>query len=309
MTEGSDRARIYDEKAVSAILKRASQLQASSSEAGGFGLSLAELKQIAAEAGIDPRFVAVAATEFVRPEESESNWWGGPLSFSLEWTIDGEIDDIAWEEIVVETRRHFKDTGEVRTWSNSREWAHSGRNNVQAHVTATSREGITRLSLFWAEPTMAVAAYIPLLVLSLLMLPIIFEALALSGLAGAVAWFTGFGVLFVLARWFMSHLSSAKRQELAGLKGRLERLASEMARPTQGLEAAPPHPEPGPRLDVTLDETELKEKDDRGRMRERNRTAPMTADLRLARPQPARWRLSHGPAPQSARNFRPSPSK
>ena len=46
MTDKPDRARIYDEKAVSAILKRASQLQAKSNEDGGFGLSLTELKQI-----------------------------------------------------------------------------------------------------------------------------------------------------------------------------------------------------------------------------------------------------------------------
>ncbi len=270
MAEGSDKARIYDEKAVSAILKRASQLQAKSKQDGGFGLSLAELKQIAADAGIDPRFVAVAASEFIHPEEPESNWWGGPLSFSLEWTVDGEIDDIVWEEIVVETRRYFKDTGEVRSWSNSREWAHSGRNGVQAHLTATSREGITRLSLFWAEPAMAVAAYIPLLVLSLLMLPIIFEALALSGLAGAAVWFTGFGVLFMLARWFMSHLSSGKRQDLAELKGRLEQLASEMIRPTQSLEAAPPEPETGQRLDLDLDDMDPEPRDRRGRTRDRN---------------------------------------
>ncbi|MDX1740775.1 MAG: hypothetical protein R3178_05750 [Rhodothermales bacterium] len=270
MTDKPDRARIYDEKAVSAILKRASQLQAKSNEDGGFGLSLTELKQIAADAGIDPRFVALAATEFIYPEEPEANWWGGPLSHSIEWTIDGEIDDIAWEEIVAEIRRHFKDTGEVRSWSNSHEWAHSGRNAIQAHLTATAREGMTRLSLFWAEPTLAVAAYIPLLVLSLIMLPIVFEALALSGLAGALAWFTGFGVLFTLARWFLSHLSSGKRRDLTELKGRLERIASEMAAPPESLEAAPPASEPRPRLYLDLDEGESEDRGYRGRAREKS---------------------------------------
>lgn len=226
MPDNPDDRKVYDEKAVTAILRRATELQASSRPDGGFGLSLAELHQIAADAGIDPRFVSLAASEFVHPVEPETNWWGGPLSFSFEWMADGELDDVAWEEIVAETRRYFKDTGEVRAWSNSREWAHSGQNNVQAYVTATSREGMTRIQLFWSEPTLAVAAYIPLLVLSMIFIPIVFEALSLSGLLGAAVYFSGVGLLFFAARWFMTFLSSGKKEDLAELKTRLETIAA-----------------------------------------------------------------------------------
>ncbi len=270
MPEGSDRPKTYDEKAVTAILKRASQLQASSRDDGGFGLSLAELQQIAAETGIDPRFVLIAASEVFHPEEAESNWWGGPLSYSLEWTVEGEIDEYTWEEMVAETRRHFKDTGEVRSWSNSREWAHSGQNSVQAHVTATTREGITRLTLFWSEPTMAVAAYIPLLVLSLIMLPIIFESLALTGLLAAGTWFTGFALLFLAARFFMRHLSSSKKRDLAALKERLERVAFELAASSKTSDPTSQTAQAGSPLHVDLGKEAAEEPQRRPRTRDRS---------------------------------------
>lgn len=270
MVEDANRTRTYDEKAVTAILKRASQLQARSRDDGGFGLSLAELKQVAAEAGIDPRFVSIAASEFIHPAEPESNWWGGPLSCSLDWTIDGEIDDVAWEEIVAEARRHFKDTGEVRAWSNSREWAHSGQNSIQAHVTATSREGITRLNLFWAEPTLAVAAYIPLLVLSLILLPIIFESLALTGITAAATWFTAVGLLFLLARWFMGYLSSGKKLDLSELRERLQRIAADSAMPVTLSQRVSEAPSTESLLNTDTAEPLPDETGQRPRRRERN---------------------------------------
>ncbi len=262
MSEPPADRKVYDESAVTAILKRASELQASSRTSRAFGLSLSELQQIAVEAGIDPRYVVAAASEVVHSPEPQINWWGGPLSHTTEWMVDGDVDEIAWEEIVAETRRHFRDTGEVRTWSNSREWAHSGQNNVQAHVTATARDGMTRLQLFWNEPTLAVAAYIPLLVLSLILLPIVFEALALTGLSAAATYFGGVGVLFVAARWFMSRLAGGKKRDLARLKMRLEQIAvnrvSEIGEPQPVTEEMPrqqideeiePDEQESPRLD------------------------------------------------------------
>ena len=274
MAERPEARKIYDEKSVAAILKRASQLQASSSPEGGFGLSLEELQQIASDAGIDPRYVSLAASEFIPVEDTRTNWWGGPLSFSLEWTVDGEIDEVAWEEIVAETRRHFKDTGEVRSWSNSKEWAHSGQNAVQAHITATARGGLTRIQLFWAEPALAVAAYVPLLVLSLILLPIVFEALALSGLVGAATWFAGAGLLFLVARWFMTQIAGGKKRSLAELKGRLERIATESMRlsPAEDSRQTVSEPETPQRLtlDDERDAPELEEPERQTRSRERN---------------------------------------
>jgi len=229
MQEESGDHKVYDEKAVSAILKRATELQASSRSDGGFGLSLAELQQIAAEAGIDPRFVAAAASETSHAPEPETNFWGGPLNHTIEWMVQGEIDDVAWEGMVAETRRYFKDTGEVRSWSNSKEWAHSGQNNVQAHVTATSRDNLTRIQIFWNEPTLAAATYVPLLVLSLISLPIFFEALALTGFTGAALYAGWVAILALIARRITSEISGRKKRNLLELKARLEDIVKEDA--------------------------------------------------------------------------------
>ena len=56
--------RIYTDKEISAVLKRATELQGAQGPAGGTsGLSLDELEQIAAEVGIDPNYVKAAALE------------------------------------------------------------------------------------------------------------------------------------------------------------------------------------------------------------------------------------------------------
>ena len=54
---------LFDEREISAILKCAAEIQSADGPARTFGLSLAELQQLAAEAGIGPQSVAAAAAE------------------------------------------------------------------------------------------------------------------------------------------------------------------------------------------------------------------------------------------------------
>lgn len=228
MPEETQSRRLFNEKDVGVILKRASEMQEATASTR-FGLSLDELKQVAADAGIDPRHIEAAISEMDHHLPEETNFWGGPLWVAREVIVEGTIDEIAWEEIVSESRRYFKDTGEVREWSSSREWAHSGKNNVQAHVTATSRGGRTRIQLFWHEPTLAVAAYIPLLVLSLMYLPIVFEALALTGFVAGAVYFSGVALLAFIARWVMTKIALSKRRQLGDLLSRIEQIANDRA--------------------------------------------------------------------------------
>ncbi|MBT8400282.1 MAG: hypothetical protein KJO98_07385, partial [Rhodothermia bacterium] len=92
MSEPRDDERLFGEEDVAKILKSASERQATR-KAPNAGLTLEELKQVAAEAGIDPRHVADAAKEITAPGISavpnaqvtasasdQPNFWGGPLS-------------------------------------------------------------------------------------------------------------------------------------------------------------------------------------------------------------------------------------
>ena len=55
--------RLFSEKEISRVLKRATELQDVEGPTETTGLSMEELQQIAAEVGIDPRHLAVAVAE------------------------------------------------------------------------------------------------------------------------------------------------------------------------------------------------------------------------------------------------------
>ncbi len=245
MSEPRDDERLFGEEDVAKILKRASERQATR-KAPKAGLTLEELKQVAAEAGIDPRHVTDAAREITAPSGAtvpisqitaaapdQPNFWGGPLSVTRETVVDGTIDDFAWEEMVSEARREFNDTGEVRTWSNSREWA-SNVNNARSHVTITRRAGQSRLQVFWSNTALAAAAWVPALVVSLISLPIVFEELALTGGFAAFVILSVLIMAYSAARQITSLIARQQQKKMDRLLARLEQIARLRAAP--GLE-------------------------------------------------------------------------
>src|SRR5690606_2644139 len=101
-----DSRRLYGEKDVSRILKRATEIQGDAGAAETHGLTLAELQQIAREAGISPEAVAAAAAEMgAAPEKSRDfHVLGGPVSFSHERVVAGEVSEETWEAMLDEIR-------------------------------------------------------------------------------------------------------------------------------------------------------------------------------------------------------------
>lgn len=263
----------FNEKQISAILKRAVEMQETEGVAPGAGLSLAELQQLAAEAGIDPRYVATAAAELTGGGESgdQVNFWGGPLSLTLERVVEGEIDEVVWEDMVAKIRQAFKDTGKVRSWGHSMEWTHSGRSEVRAHVTVTPRDGRTSIQVFWHEPSIAAVAYVPLLVLGLIMLPVVFDTLVLPALGAVGLYGSILGVLFVLARWALIRMAGKRKRSLTQLMAELEQVAAEEIsdRETPSIEMSTPVAT-APPLDI---EDPAPEQDETVEMRRRRTSA------------------------------------
>ncbi len=249
MSEPLDDARLFGEEDVAKILKRATERQ-SKRKAPSAGLTLEEIKQVAAEAGIDPRHIADAAREITEPSAGtlqaapntapsidRPNFWGGPLSVTRETVVDGTIDEFAWEEMVSEARREFNDTGEVRKWSNSREWA-SSVNNARSHVTITTRSGKSRLQVFWSNTALAAAAWVPALVVSLISLPIVFEELALTGGLAAFVILSVLIMAFSAARQATSLIARQQQKKMDRLLARLEQIARLRAAPGLDVPAA-----------------------------------------------------------------------
>jgi hypothetical protein len=138
--------RRYDEKQIAQILHQATQMQAaSSSGAGTTGLTLAEIKRLAEEVGIDSGLIAKAASE-VDIESVPSGSPDRPNSILLDRLVDGHISEESWEENVVRVRHYAGRPGEVKQTSASREWL--GKSDVLNMTFMATQTGKgTRLRL------------------------------------------------------------------------------------------------------------------------------------------------------------------
>ena len=141
-------ARRFDDQEVSRILERAAELQHREPLAPPetSGMTLAELEQVATEAGIDPQHVRNAAAalerDAVTPGLSGAGLLGAPLRLELERTVDREVAPGAYEELAETIRNTLSTPGHVSTLGKSFEW-HSANPQRGLRVTITPRAGRT----------------------------------------------------------------------------------------------------------------------------------------------------------------------
>lgn len=125
----------FDDVEVQRILERALDQQKSAERRAlvkGTGTSLPELRTIASEVGIDPRFIDSAAREVVvrRGAPPAKERFGVPDLLRADRVIPEEIDDEEWMRIVEEMRAAFGMTGVVSSYARVREW-HSGTSSAK----------------------------------------------------------------------------------------------------------------------------------------------------------------------------------
>lgn len=156
MTDPSQLAgRRFNEKEVAAIIKRASELQQFEAPAeSSTGMSLAELEQIAREAGLDPALVRRAASDLDTrvTDRQPSAFLGAPTTLVLERTIDGEVPTDEYEELVLVIQRELGGVGSASTFGRSLQWTMRGvdRRRVSSRtvqVTVTPRNGRTTIRI------------------------------------------------------------------------------------------------------------------------------------------------------------------
>jgi hypothetical protein len=147
-------SRRFNEKEVAQIIKRASELQQDEAPAeSSTGMSLAELEQVAREAGLDPTLVRRAATDLDTrvTDKRPSGFIGAPTSLSLERTIDGELPVDEYETLVLEIQRELG-VGTASTLGRSLQWTMRGvdRRRISTRtvqVTVTPRNGRTTIRI------------------------------------------------------------------------------------------------------------------------------------------------------------------
>jgi hypothetical protein len=144
--------RRFSEEEVGSILKRATELQvAEPSSTGSGGMTLSELEEIAAEAGIDARHLRRAALELesgAAPHGWASKLAGEALEISLEATELGELDAAGLERTLALIQRVTREHGHSSLLGQTLTWTSEAPDATRSTmIVVTARDGVTRVQV------------------------------------------------------------------------------------------------------------------------------------------------------------------
>lgn len=237
--------KLYNEKEIGTILKRAAELSQDESGPNAAGLSIEELQQVGAEAGLDPDLILRAAAELQQGNTRRRRGaLVGPTNYSNDFVLEGEVDAGTWEEMLAAIRSTFKDPGAVSMRENVFEWTSQSETD-KAQVTALNSGGKTKITLFWSEPVLVLPMIIPTIIGTIISLPITFEALGLSGLPAVAVILSTFLTLLTIGRFVVNKITDRQVSKLKQLETSLDLIASKKAlrsvrKQAASLEAAAP---------------------------------------------------------------------
>lgn len=145
----SNLPRVYGDEDIGRILKRATELQHREPSAPAAGVTLSELEEIAAEAGIDPRYLRRAARE-LDSGTGESTFWtavvGDRLTIVREATLEGELTEEGFERIAVAVQSQSKEHGQPSLLGRTLTWrAETANKSRTIQLVVASRDGRTEV--------------------------------------------------------------------------------------------------------------------------------------------------------------------
>ena len=193
--------RRYTEQEVAAIFEHAAQAQQEAHEkmGSGEGLTLEELQQIGAEAGITPAFIAQAAAAVDRSVQTRqaTTFAGFPISVTRIVELPRALTDAEWHQLVAETRDTFHAHGKLEQEGELRQWR-NGNLRIMAEPTGTGHR--LRMRTLKGSARELITAGIIGLITGALLLPelafadgfeltfagiVLLSVLAIAGLGGA----------------------------------------------------------------------------------------------------------------------------
>lgn len=150
--------RRFGDEETQRILQTAADLQARSPSASSDatrGLTLEELRQIAEEAGIDPRFVDLAASHEDAPVDRKvSGLAGGAYQWHFHSSLEGEIRDGDRDRLVQSIRSVMGQKGDLAEVFGRLEWSHDdGAGPVIIGISV--RDGKTEIDVTAVKQTEA----------------------------------------------------------------------------------------------------------------------------------------------------------
>jgi hypothetical protein len=147
----SNDERRYSENEFALILRKAIELQ-ERRPGGGItdsadGLTLDDIKAVAAEVGLDPGLIERAAAILPTTTESlETRIFGIPSKYQMEYTAPGRLPKEEFGRVIDAIRQATGHTGKVGEVLGSLEWETVGETS-QIHVTVSSREEQTTVKV------------------------------------------------------------------------------------------------------------------------------------------------------------------
>jgi hypothetical protein len=126
MSEGGERT--YSDSEVALVLKRAAELEQRRGSPRGEGLTLAQLEDIAREAGLDPSLVAEAALELdAGPLAHGGTLFGPPATQRRVETVPGKLNEEGLRALVELVDRRVNQEGIVTTALGTVRWTGQDR--------------------------------------------------------------------------------------------------------------------------------------------------------------------------------------
>ena len=149
--------RTYSERDVADLIARAVERQQEARRrTPEVGLTLDEVERIGRETGIDPAHLRAAAAEMDAAGRTLTRQTTtSDKHVGVERWIDAPLSPEGWEDAVAHLRDHFglsmasgmSSGGTVQQVGNAYEWQHTSTLGVQTTVTASPRDGRTRLRM------------------------------------------------------------------------------------------------------------------------------------------------------------------
>lgn len=220
--------RRFTDQEVHEILKKAVEKAPSRALVKSEGLSLAELKAIGGEVGIDPARLEDAARSIAlgggnRPDRL----LGGPTVLHFERKVEGELDPKDTTEILSRIRRTMGRQGEVNEIHGALEWSDKGESG-ERYVTLSSRDGTTTIRASANLTQAAVVTYLPGGILGFIATLAGFARFAKSGSEVAlIIGLTALPILYPILRTIFKKISSSE-------SAKLQRVVDDLARLTEG---------------------------------------------------------------------------
>ncbi len=218
--------RKFTDREVREILKKAVERAPSRALAKSDGLSLAELKAIGEEVGIDPARLEDAARAVTVGGGTRANRiLGGPTVLNFERKVDREFDPEDTHEILSLIRRTMGQQGEITEVHGALEWSAKGELG-ERYVTLSPRDGTTAIHGSSNLSNAAILTYLPTGIIGFFVSIAGLAKFAKSGSeVGLILFFAILPILYPILRTIFSRVSKSESAKLQQVVGELARLA------------------------------------------------------------------------------------